>query len=401
MATQDIPAAPRPVIDENGLSLPTFEDVWNWLRAVYRAIYGDDIYIENDSQDGQLIGILSEAFHDAYSEIGASYESYSPATAQGVGLSRMVKINGLQRKVSSLSTVDLRIVGWAGTVIRNGAAQDTAGQRWLLPATVTIPPAAEIIVTATADRLGDVFAPANTVNRISTTVRGWQSVNNAEASTVGNPVETDSMLRVRQSISTSLPAKSAFESLVGAVAAIEGTNRYRGYENETTGPDDRDIPQNSVAIVVEGGDVSEIARVIYKKKTPGVITYGTTSEPYVDEAGIAHNIRFSRPVQVPVQVVIPVKPLARYTETKDLAIRSSVSNWVSSRPIGDALFVEEIAMPARLISEQFPDGDPTFKIRPPIKIARLGDVPAEVDLVVDFDERVTCAVDDVILQVVS
>jgi len=58
-------------------------------------------------------------------------------------------------------------------------------------------------------------------------------------------------------------------------------------------------------------------------------------------------------------------------------------------------------MPARLISEQFPDGDPTFKIRPPIKIARLGDVPAEVDLVVDFDERVTCAVDDVILQVVS
>jgi uncharacterized phage protein gp47/JayE len=401
MVTPSVPAAPRPVIDENGLSLPTFEDVWTWMKSVYRSIYGDDIYIESDSQDGQLIGILSEALHDAYSEIGSAYEAFSPTTAQGVGLSRMVKINGLRRKSASLSSVDLRIVGWAGTVIRNGSAQDTTGQRWLLPAEVIIPAAAEIIVTAVADRLGDVFAAAHTITRINTPQRGWQSVDNPAASTIGAPVETDPQLRVRQSISTSLPAKSAFESLVGAVAEIAGTNRYRGYENETTGPDERGIPQNSVAIVVEGGDVSEIARVIYKKKTPGVITYGTTSEPYVDGAGIAHSIRFSRPVQVPVQVTIPIKPLARYTEAKDLAIRSAVSNWINARPIGETLFVEEIPTPARLITEQFPDGDPTFKIRPPVKIGPLGGTLAEVDLVVSYDGRVTCSVGDVVLQVVS
>lgn len=401
MAAQDLPRAPKPVIDESGLSLPTFEDVWNWAKSVYYGIYGTDIYIESDSQDGQLIGIFSEAMHDAYSELASAYESFSPATAQGVGLARMVKINGLRKKSASLSSVDLRIVGWAGTVITNGSAQDIAGQRWMLPPEVVIPPEAEIIVTAVADRPGDITAAANTVTRINSPTRGWQTVNNPEAATVGSPVETDPMLRVRQAISTALPAKSAFESLVGAVAAIEGTNRYRGYENKTTGDDERGIPKNAVALVVEGGDVAEIARVIYKKATPGTITYGTSSEPYIDEAGVSHSIYFSRPRQVPVQVVVRVKPLVHFTQSIDLAIRSAVSNWINSRPIGESIYVEEIGTPARLISAKYPEGHPTFRIRPPVQVCRLGGTPAEIDTAIAYDERATCTVDDVLLQIVS
>src|SRR3954468_14846502 len=245
MSTENVPPAPVPVIDENGLTLPLFVDVQGWLQTAFREIYGQDIYIEPDSQDGQLIGILSKAFHDAYSTIGSAYNAFSPTTAQGIGLSRVVKINGIRRKIPTKSSVDLRIVGWAGTVIQNGIVDDELGNVWDLPSQVVIPPEAELIVTALARAWGEIRAAPNTITHIQTTVRGWQSVANPEAATVGMPLEDDSMLRVRQSLSTALPSRSMFESLVGAVASIEGTNRYRGYDNSTTGVDEWNLPQNS------------------------------------------------------------------------------------------------------------------------------------------------------------
>lgn len=400
MPIENIPLCPTVTIDESGITAPLFVDKHAWLRTVFQEIYGTDIYIENDSQDGQLIGIIAKAMFDADSAVVAAYNAFSPSTAQGAGLTRVTKINGIRRKVATRSSVDLRIIGLAGTVITKGYAIDLLSQRWLLPDEVVIPESSEIIVTALAVEPGALFAPPNTVNRIGTITRGWQSVDNPEASTIGNPVETDEMLRVRQSISTSIPSKSTFESLVGAVASIEGTNRYRGYENDTTGPDEYGLPANSISIVVEGGDTQEIATIIYKKKAPGTITNGTTFENYIDEAGIAHRVYFSRPVQVPIQVVVPIKPRAKYTVNKDLAIRSAVSNWVNNNPIGELVSVEEIGGIARLSTPQYPEGDPTFYVKPPILIGLQTEVAEEEDLIMAFDQRSTCTAQDVIIQIV-
>jgi uncharacterized phage protein gp47/JayE len=373
MAIENVPPPPQPIIDATGLTLPMYVEVQDWMKAAFREIYGQDIYIEPDSMDGQLIAILSKALHDAYSSIGAAYHSFSPSTAQGVGLSRVVKINGIRRKLSSRSSVDLRIVGWAGTTIVNGSAQDILGQTWYLPATVVIPPEAELMVTALAELPGEVRASAHTVNRIGTAVR--------------------------QSISTAIPAKSAFESLVGAVASVQGVSRYRGYENESTGVNDRGMPPNSVAMVLEGGDVGEISSIMYRKKTPGTITWGTEFGTYIDYDGIPHRLYFSRPVQVPVTISIPIKPLARFTSSKETAIKQSVAAWINAHPIGENVAVEEIATSARLITQQYPEGDPTFRIKPPVRCALWGHAPVEEDIEIDFDERATCTTDDVRIEI--
>src|SRR5260363_207233 len=39
-------------IDATGIHAPSYADVLNALKAQYRAIYGPDVYLENDSQDG-------------------------------------------------------------------------------------------------------------------------------------------------------------------------------------------------------------------------------------------------------------------------------------------------------------------------------------------------------------
>lgn len=154
-------------IDETGLHLPDYPTVLEDVKARFRGIYGDDLYLGPDSQDGQLCAVFALALHDAYTLAGSVYNAYSPATAQGTGLSRMVKINGLRRKPSGRSTVDLRLVGQAGTVIRGGMAGDAAGKRWLLPDEVAIPQSGEITVTATAEESGDIRPPPGTSSRSS------------------------------------------------------------------------------------------------------------------------------------------------------------------------------------------------------------------------------------------
>jgi uncharacterized phage protein gp47/JayE len=398
MPIENIPPFPLPVINENGLTLPQFTDVHEWWKTVHREIYGQDIYIENDSQDGQYIGITAKALHDLYSVAESAYNAYSPSSAQGIGLSRVVKINGLRRKVPTHSSVDVRIIGWPGTVITNGTVSDALGHQWDLPQNTVIPPEAELVVTVIARDPGEIYAAPNTITTIDTATRGWQSVINPEASTSGMPVETDPMLRVRQSISTALPAKSQFESLVGAVAALEGTNRYRGYENPNFSTDENGIPANAIALVVEGGDAGEIAATIFRKKGGGTPTFGTTSYSVIDLAGIPHKIYFSRPRQAEVTISIPIKPLAKFTITKDISIRTAVSNWVNSHKIGDHLYLEEIATPARLISETFPEGDPSFKILPGVKASRSGQILKSEDVMIDFDERVVALATDIILE---
>src|SRR5271165_3585040 len=98
-------------IDSTGHHFADYPSFQTWLTGQYQSIYGADVILTPDSQDGQFLAILARAFYDT-AALGASvYNSFSPVTAQGVGLSRLVKINGLTRLSPSFSTVVLTLVG--------------------------------------------------------------------------------------------------------------------------------------------------------------------------------------------------------------------------------------------------------------------------------------------------
>ena len=305
-------------IDETGLHLPDYPTVLEDVKARFRGIYGDDLYLGPDSQDGQLCAVFALALHDAYTLAGSVYNAYSPATAQGTGLSRMVKINGLRRKPSGRSTVDLRLVGQAGTVIRGGMAGDAAGKRWLLPDEVAIPQSGEITVTATAEESGDIRAAA----------------------------ETDAELRRRQAISTALPSLTVFEGTLGAVASIPGVTRSRGYENDGGVPDADGIPGHSICMVVEGGDTAAIAEAIAAKKGPGAGTYGTTEALVRDKFGVPNVIKFFRPVETPVYATVTIRPFPGYLSTTGESIRKNVAEHINGLNIGDDVSLSRLYSPA-------------------------------------------------------
>ncbi|KVO82386.1 hypothetical protein WL21_08645 [Burkholderia ubonensis] len=330
-------SSPVAVIDANGITAPSYAEILDYWQTKYRSIYGQDTYLEPDSKDGQLLAVISAAFNDSNSVAIAIYQSFSPATAQGAALSSNVKINGIARKVASYSSADLVLVGQAGATITNGAAKDANDVKWLLPATVTIPPSGTVTVTATCAAIGAVAARAGTINQIATPAFGWQTVTNPADAAAGAPVESDAALRQRQTVSTALPSLTVLDGIIGAVANVVGVTRYAPYENDTSVTDANGIPSHSISLVVEGGDATAIANAIAAKKTPGAGTYGTTAIVVTDIYGRPITIRFFRPTAAPITATVTLKALAGYTTQTGQQIQQAVSDYINGVQIGGGL----------------------------------------------------------------
>lgn len=377
-------------IDEAGYHFADYPTILLWLQNKYKEIYGQDVYIEPDSQDGQWIAVQAKYLYDT-AVLGASvFNSFSPSTAQGVGLARVVKINGLNKRSATKSTVDVTLVGQAGTVLgvvgAPAIAIDTLEQKWNIPVGTTISGGGSIIVTAEAEDAGAVQAAVGTVNRIFTPTRGWQSVTNATAATAGVPVETDSELRVRQAISTANPSNTVLEGTAGAVYNLPGVVAVRPYENDTSATDGNGIPAHSISIVVIGGDVTEICETILTHKTPGCGTFGDTSEVVFDSKGMPTNISFERPLDIPIEVDVVISTNAGYTSDYADLIAAAVAETINNFGIGNDVLYTRLFIPAYL---QNTPAFGTFDVVS-IEISRNGDPTAAANVDILWKERATC-----------
>lgn len=386
-----------PTIDATGIHAPQYADILAYLQTQYRAIYGDDVYLGNDSQDGQFLGIIAAAINDSNASAIAVYNSFSPATGQGNGLSSTVKINGIARLVASNSEVDVTIGGVAGTIINNGVVSDDNGTyNWNLPSSVTIPNTGTITVTATCAITGAISATSGTITKIQTPTYGWQTVTNPSAASPGNPVETDAELRVRQSQSVSIPAQTVLDATTGALANLTGVTAVRAYENPTGTTDSNGLPGHSVSFVVQGGDAMTIAQTIYNKKTPGALTYGSTSETIYNAAGIPTTINFYRPTPEPIAVAITLHALTGYTTLIAAEIQAAIAAYINGLTIGDDVLIPRLYVPAQLAGSA---DSLTFEIVT-VKAAIKPGAPGTSDIAIAFNQLATCAVADVSVTVV-
>lgn len=382
-------------ITEAGITAPSYAEILAGLQADFRGIYGSDIYIEPDSQDGQLIALLAAAINDANDSAIAVYNAFSPSRAVGAGLSSLVKLNGLRRLGSTNSTANVKIVGQVGTLITNGIAQDALGNKWALPASVVIPGAGEVTVTATAVTPGAITAPAGSISKIATPTLGWQSVTNPAAASPGAPVENDATLRRRQTVSTALPALSVLDSIVAAVANLDGVRRYAAYENDENAVDANGLPPHSIALVIEGGDAQEVGATIVNKKTPGTGTYGTTAVTVTDPKGVPNTVNYFVLAEVTIKVEIDITALAGYVVTTGDALVEAVAAMLSDSAIGGDVLLSKLYTAANLKGSTLGE---TYDVTA-IRIARDANPPAAGNVAIGFNEAAVCTPADITLTV--
>lgn len=384
-------------VTAEGISAPDYQTVLDTIIGYFQQIYGSDAYLEPDSKDGQLVALVALAIHDANNTAISVYRSFSPATALGDALTSNVKINGITRRAATNSTVDLLLTGTVGTTITNGSVRDTNGVIWNLPATVVIGTDGTVIATATCSSTGSVAAVAGSVNGINTPTRGWASVTNPLAATVGVAAETDAELRIRQSQSVALASLTPFDAVDGAIANVEGVTRHKLFENDTETTDANGLPPHSISAIVEGGDATEIANTIRSVKGQGVSTYGTTAVIVTDKYGNPYTIRFSRPVDVPIYVSITLKALTGYSSQVGDEIKAAVAAYINSLPIGDSVLLSRVYSPANL--GVVSGGNARYYDIMELLIGRSSDDVAAANVVVEYDESASCSVDNIVLVV--
>ena len=388
-----------PGIDSAGLHVPEYEDIKQRLLDSFKQIFGNDLYLGEDTQDYQMIAEFSDCLDDVYSLIIEAYNNRNPSYATGTALDMIIALNGLRRIVATHSTVVLTLGGVEGTAVPAGSvAQDVAGYQWATDSEATILSGGTVTVNATCTQAGAIAAPSGSINQIMDPTAGWVSVTNALGANIGQDNESDAELHDRREKSVANTGISIAESIYGAVRALQGVDRIRLYNNTTGSTDANGIPGHSICMCVIGGENAEIAKAIYNKKSPGCGTYGDTTVTVTDVFGNNNTVKFERPDAVALSIAISIRTFAGYDDGTIPMIKNNIVEYINNLNIGDDLNVGLLWAPILAVNTDInnPVCSPTS-----VTVTPSGGSAQSTVVTMAFNKYATCELSDITVNVVS
>jgi uncharacterized phage protein gp47/JayE len=305
----------KPELTAQGVSVRTFDEVFTEISDSYKAIYGSDIDINQNTPDGQKLGILAKLVIDMESYGLALYSQFDPDFASGEVLNKIIKLAGITRSPATRSQSDVTLVTDRSLTLEAGfTVEDDNGLLWITDDLQSLVLGSNT-VTLFSEDYGSIDAPAGTIISPATIVLGVVSVTNALPAIPGFDEETDEGLRARRNLSLENAAYSTVGSLYTKLSSVEGATDAVVYVNETDTYDATlDLNAHSIWAIVEGGSVADIIEVIAKNKTAGTGLKGLESGQYLEELvrldgsafNIIHEMIFDRPTTVPLFMTLTV-----------------------------------------------------------------------------------------------
>ena len=147
--------------------------------------------------------------------------------------------------------------------------------------------------------------------------------------------------RIRGSLagrSTSIP-----DALEAELRAIPNVQQVLVRINDTDAAVDN-IPAHCIAAIVNNGNAQSIAAAIFRKKPPGISTSGTTSRTVVDEDGVSHTVKFSRPANTVIFIAVTLKAYDGFDQAAvTAAMTEALMNYINyGMDIGESLNVPQL-----------------------------------------------------------
>lgn len=186
-----------------------------------------------------------------------------------------------------------------------------------------------VIATFLTEEYGKITLPYGIVTKMVNNVTGFTAVTNLLEPTYGRKQESDIELRQSYIAKSALRSNTMIESIVGELLNnIENVESASGYENDTDYVDNRGLPPHSIEIIVEGGDNSEIAQAILRRKAGGIQTYGSIEVGVPGVYGDTIPVRFNRPdyLYTWLKVVLHGDKSQLPTNYASLAIQALISD---------------------------------------------------------------------------
>lgn len=271
------------IFDENGVQTNTYAELFTRLNDGYKTIYGTDIDTDQESPDGQRIGLEALLRFDSESCLSWLYSGIDPDLNNGDMQQVIGKLAGIYLLPASRSQWDLPINSDRVKTLPSGyTITDNNNQDWFLDSDVAISIGSNS-VTFLSVLWGNISGIASGSSFTQLTPELGVTLPPALVdATAGREEETEEEFRIRRKKSVANPAQSTNGAIYAKLAQLSGVTDLQVYDNSTSVYEaERDLDPHTMWVVIEGGSLDDIGEVIAQQRlgnTKGLVTVSYTDE---------------------------------------------------------------------------------------------------------------------------
>ena len=324
-------------INQNGFKADSFIEILTRLSTELKDIYGQDINLDQDTQDGQLLGINTTIISDLQDLALYIYNSMDTDFAEGVNLDKLLKLLARTRLPATKSTVDIKLTVNRDVIIPlTYTVSDSNGQEWQIAREQTFSSGMHLVTFESVD-FGAVTAEANTITQQVTIIPEIDNLTNPSSAIPGRDEESDQQLRERRNKILEVNSLSTVGSILGKILTLDNVIDCVVYENDTSVYDaEKDLNAHSLWIIVKGGEVEQITESIVKDKTGGTGLKGNIEDTYIENfirkngttREIYHTAKFDRPTEKEIYLKFNVKRRVSTQSIDTENIKNTLANKV-------------------------------------------------------------------------
>lgn len=315
------------VIDENGVSLPDTETIYNNIVQEWNTIFGGNMNLDPTTPQGQMITSFTAEVDNKNILMNYFINQINPKTNEGIWQDAIGNIFFLSRKGAESSIVNCVCYGSAGVIIPAGSlVKSTNGDKFEAVDNITINITGQGTGTFRSVENGLIPVVENTINEIVSVISGWDSVNNPTAGTLGRLQETRLDFEKRRQQSTAKNGKGTIASLYARLYEIDDvlsvfctSNR----DDTVESIDGVNIQPHSIYCCILGGNGQDIAQAI--ENTIGgadAMTGNISYQVLIPENNVLDVIKFDRPTPFNCEITVNLKS----TETTPFGIETTIKD---------------------------------------------------------------------------
>lgn len=299
-----------------GLAIPSLTQIRDDIAADQRATIDPNLDTSADSPQGQVNGVMANAFRLLWEALVPAFGSNDPDAAEGIFLDQLMAVTGSTRTPAAPSTLKgafqavvnlnpntVLLAGRGAAVLGNPTASFHTIADFTAP---NVGGAADYLIDMESDVTGPVVANSGTLTVITTPVVGWNSVNNPFDAVLGTLQDNDPQARVVRETDLRSSGNATVDAIRARLLGItlpdgnKPVTQSFVFQNESEVVDGNGLPGHSLLCILYDGISAvvpndTVAQTLWKSKPAGVHMIGNASGTAIDFLGEDQTVFFSRP----------------------------------------------------------------------------------------------------------
>lgn len=319
-------------ITSQGVIVPDTSTLRDDVESEYRSVFGQDLDVNPETPQGALITLEVENRDAVVRNNAELANQINPDLAGGIFLDAIWALMGGQRFDATHSFLSqVKFTGIAETIIPQGSQAATLnGDLFETTKTLIIGKDGSVTGDMRAIETGAVECGVGQLNKVASSVLGWETVHNPSNAVLGRDAESDLQSRRRRKQTLAKNTVSVGEAITSALYELEGVRSLAYRENYTDQPmmfDGITLVPHSIYVCVEGGDKEAIARSLLRTKTLGAAFNGSEEVEVLETiSGQIYPVKFDRAKEIVLFCRVTVK---KATVDAQTIIPAAVESWAN------------------------------------------------------------------------